>query len=464
MKKLIITISVLVLVLITALAFMTYSYSKTDEYAEQKLPEKTTINGIDCSNLTYDGAQDKLTKEWNRKNLVVTGELKETLGKYTDFGCTYKIEDKIKELKKKYMLPAAANHYLSTPFSVNVDMIIDECGSDFKQRVLSSDFINKPDATESKDAYVDINDSEYPIISEVLGTEIDKKKFFDAVTHQIETGKFNLKFNDDDFHVIPKVTAEDPTLTEYQEFCKKYMKQKISYQMGEESFTITPQELSTLFNSDMSGKADEAAVKAYVDQLASRYNNVGAERKFKSISGKDITVKGGTYGWTIDREKEAAQLISDINSHKNVERKPVYSFESYGDYTRTMGSTYVDIDISKQQVKYYKDGIEKYSCNVVTGNRANGTITPTGTYYILNKVRNVTMRGNNVDGSSYEAKAAYWLGVTWQGVGMHDSPRSQFGGSIWKTNGSHGCINMPKNRIPELFNMVEPGIPVVMHY
>lgn len=464
MKKLIITVSVLVLVLIAALAFMTYSYSNTAEYAEQKLPDKTTINGINCSGLAYDGAQDKLTKEWNQKKLIVTGELDETLGEYTDFGCTYKIDDKIRNVKKKYILLAAANHYLSTPFPAKVDMVIDKCGTVFEQRVLSSEFLNKPDATESKDAYVDVKDSEYPIIPEVLGTAVDKKKFFSAVTQQIENGKFNLKFNDDDFHVIPKVTAEDPKLAEYQEFCKKYMKQKISYQLGEESFTIPPEQLSTLFNADMSGKADEAAVKAYVSQLASQYNNVGAERKFKSISGKDITVKGGTYGWTIDQEKEAAQLTADINSHKNVERKPVYSFESYGEYTRTMGNTYVDIDISKQQVKYYKDGIEKYSCNVVTGNKANGTTTPTGTYYILNKVRNVTMRGNNVDGSSYEAKAAYWLGVTWQGVGMHDSPRSQFGGKIWLTNGSHGCINMPKSRIPELFNMVEPGIPVVMHF
>ena len=57
------------------------------------------------------------------------------------------------------------------------------------------------------------------------------------------------------------------------------------------------------------------------------------------------------------------------------------------------------------------------------------------------------------------------MGVTWNGIGLHDSSwRTEFGGDIWKTNGSHGCINMPKNKIPQLFNMVEVGMPVVMHY
>ena len=217
--------------------------------------------------------------------------------------------------------------------------------------------------------------------------------------------------------------------------------------------------------SDMSGKADRSAVEEYVSSLAEEYDNVGSKRSFTTISGKNITVDGGTYGWTIDQEKETEQLTNDINSHKNTERKPVYSFESYGEYTKTMGSTYVDVDFTQQKVRFYEDGTEKFSCSVVTGNRARGDSTPDGTYYILNRLENVIMRGDNDDGTRYEEPANYWMGVTWNGIGLHDSSwRTEFGGDIWKTNGSHGCINMPKNKIPQLFNMVEVGMPVVMHY
>ncbi len=31
-------------------------------------------------------------------------------------------------------------------------------------------------------------------------------------------------------------------------------------------------------------------------------------------------------------------------------------------------------------------------------------------------------------------------------------------------SGSHGCVNMPPSRIPEMFKIVEVGMPVVMHY
>ncbi len=45
-------------------------------------------------------------------------------------------------------------------------------------------------------------------------------------------------------------------------------------------------------------------------RLAEKYDNIGAERNFTSLSGRQINVSGGTYGWKIDQEKETAQLDS----------------------------------------------------------------------------------------------------------------------------------------------------------
>lgn len=465
MKKFIVIVSALLLVLIAALSLITYTYSKTDEFREAGFPDNTKVNGVDCSGLNYTEAERKLTGQWNEKYIVVTGSLNETLGEYTDFGCTYKISEKLEGVKKSYIIFAALNHYLKTPLSVKVPMLIEDYSPEFKERVTASEFLNNPNATDSQNAYVDLSDPEFAIVPERLGTSVNSDKFFNDVLHHIESGKLNFMYDDKAYRIAPEVTADDPQLKEYQEFCKKYLIQKITYEMGEETFTITPEALGTLFKDDMSGKADEKAVKDYVKQMADNYDNVGAKRSFKTLAGKDISIKGGTYGWTIDKDKEAAQLISDINSHKDVSRKPVYSFESYGTYTRTMGNTYVDIDFTKQQVKFFENGEEKFSCSVVTGSRIRGDSTPEGTYYILNRLRNVIMRGDNDDGTRYEEPASYWMGVTWNGIGMHDSSwRTKFGGDIWKTNGSHGCINMPKKEIPKLFNMVEEDMPVVMHY
>ncbi len=45
--------------------------------------------------------------------------------------------------------------------------------------------------------------------------------------------------------------------------------------------------------------------------------------------------------------------------------------------------------------------------------------------------------------------------------GIHDASwRKKFGGKIYQTNGSHGCVNVPTSSAEKLFSMVEVGTPV----
>lgn len=465
MKKFVIIISIIILVIIGITACASFAYSKSDEYRSDKFPENTTINGIDCSGLTYEQAQSKLTEEWNKKTIVVTGQLNDDIATFTDFGCTYDISEKLKEAKGHYLIFAAANRFIKTPLIMQIPMVVDQYGDEFKQRVMASPFLNSEDDTVSKDAYVDLSKENFPIVPEVYGTKPDSEKFFSDLLLHIQSGEVKFIFDPQDYYDLPKVTSDDESLIEYQNYCKKYLKQKITYSLGDETFTLSAEELSKLMADDMSGKADAEAVKAYVSELASKYDNVGVERSFTSLSGKQIHVWGGNYGWTIDKEEEVKQLTADINSHKDVTREPVFSNKGYGEYSRNIGDTYIDVDISYQVVKMYIKGELVFSSSCVTGCRATGTTTDTGTYYVLNKVRNVVLKGNNADGSKYESPVKYWLGVTWTGQGFHDADwRSSFGGSIWIRNGSHGCVNMPPSRMPTLYNYAEVGMPVVMHY
>ena len=50
-------------------------------------------------------------------------------------------------------------------------------------------------------------------------------------------------------------------------------------------------------------------------------------------------------------------------------------------------------------------------------------------------------------------------------IGIHDASwRSKYGGTIYQTNGSHGCINTPRDAMVQLYESVEVGTPVVMFY
>ena len=133
--------------------------------------------------------------------------------------------------------------------------------------------------------------------------------------------------------------------------------------------------------------------------------------------------------------------------------KKQYRRASYGPYNY---KKYILIDISNQTLKYYVKGKVKLKSNVVTGGRGCGT--PTGRFKLHHKARNV-----NLSGPGYVSHVNYWMPFIGQSYGMHDASwRSQFGGSIYKYNGSHGCVNMPRSKVSKLYKMVPNGTRVII--
>lgn len=48
---------------------------------------------------------------------------------------------------------------------------------------------------------------------------------------------------------------------------------------------------------------------------------------------------------------------------------------------------------------------------------------------------------------------------------MHDSSwRSTYGGTIYRSNGSHGCINLPPAAAKTIFENIEQGVPVLCYH
>lgn len=118
---------------------------------------------------------------------------------------------------------------------------------------------------------------------------------------------------------------------------------------------------------------------------------------------------------------------------------------------------YISISISSQTLNYYEYGELVLSTPVVTGINDG---TPTGDFKVLNKARNVTLKG-----ADYESFVNYWIAFKGSAYGIHDASwRSNFGGNIYKYNGSHGCVNVPYYKVQQLYNMVEIGTPVYIYY
>ena len=78
---------------------------------------------------------------------------------------------------------------------------------------------------------------------------------------------------------------------------------------------------------------------------------------------------------------------------------------------------------------------------------------------MYNKQKNRVLRGPN-----YRTPVKFWIPVR-GAIGIHDAKwRDEFGGDIYLTDGSHGCVNTPMDAVEKLYEMVEIGTPCVMYY
>ena len=468
MKKVLIIFVALIAALACAAGIATVAYTHSDDYTADRLPEGMTINGLNVSGMSYEDAEIFLMESQNSKHLQVVGKLGETLADYTDFDCSYDIQDQLKNIKKDHLLEAAIGHYFHIPLSAQIAMTVDSCGDDFADRVKSSDFLERGTIVETQDAYVDMDDPDFPIIPEVYGNKTDADAYLNDILHAISMSLSRFEFDENAYRSVPKVKSDDPELLKFQRYCREYLNQKITYELGKDTFTLTTKELDNLMKDDHSGEADPDKCAEFAKALKAEYDIVGGERTFTSLTGKTFKVSGGTYGWIVDEEGEAKQLEEDINSHKDVSRQPVFSQKGKGEYSKTLelGDTYIDVDLSKQHVVYFENGKKKFDSDCVSGCVAAGHSTPTGVFSINNKARNIKLVGGGPKKSKthYESFVSYWMCFLGYGYGLHDATwRSNFGGDIYKYSGSHGCVNLPPAKAGELYDLISVGTIVIVH-
>lgn len=124
-----------------------------------------------------------------------------------------------------------------------------------------------------------------------------------------------------------------------------------------------------------------------------------------------------------------------------------------------VGDTYIEISLDKQHMWYYKDGKLIVSTDVVTGYK-NAHDTPTGLYYVINKASPAELVGE-----TWDVWVNFWLGVTYDGVGIHDSTwrTGGYGGNIYTYDGSHGCINTPYDAVKKIYDNCKENTPVVIY-
>ena len=313
-----------------------------------------------------------------------------------------------------------------------------------------------------------------------LTNRIDMDKAFELVKNAITKGQYEINIDElDCFYDIPFTEEQEDTRRIWEKI-NAFLRCDIVYDMGDAHILLDPALLSYFIEYeyredlqmdypvlDEQGKfiLNEEEIRKYVINLADEYDTYGKEREFQSTRGDLITVPaGGTYGTTLNQEAEVAFLLENLLSeelHSGEAKLHIPSYERQGVVRGKddIGGTYIEVDMTEQHMYYYVDWELVLDTDIVTGNIGRRMGTPEGVNFVYNKQRNRTLRG-----PGYATPVKYWMPVKGN-IGIHDANwRSQFGGEVYKTNGSHGCVNTPIDIMSELYDMVELGTPVIMFY
>ena len=329
------------------------------------------------------------------------------------------------------------------------------------QFLKDQDCMQEKNMEKPKDAYVAVEKSEAVIVPETEGDYLDADKVQKVVTMALEQVEDTVDLDEEACYITAEITMDSKDIADRKKALETYLAVQIDYSIDRISWTLDASTFgSWLYYDNGKWKFKKKSVQAYVKQLAETYDTVGTTRTFQTYTGRYVEETGNRYGWAIDVEAETKGLREALASGKSQERTPEFSqtgaaYNKYGD----IGYSYVEVDLSNQHVYLIIDGklVEDSPC--VTGCVKKGHGTPDGLYSITYKESPSVLRGED-----YETKVNFWMPFN-RGIGLHDATwRDKFGGDIYYSSGSHGCVNLPYQKAAVIYENIYAGMPVICYY
>ncbi|WP_010234200.1 L,D-transpeptidase family protein [Clostridium arbusti] len=419
------------------------------------------INGTDVSGKTVEEIKAQMTSELNTYSLNIKerGGKKEQINA-GDINLKYKSDEQFKSIKDEQNPLKWPSMFFSKKHSNMIAEISYDKGLLTKQ-VDNLSGLADSNIIEPKEPSFKYVDNAFMIVDEIKGNRIDKNILLKRVVDAISKQESTIDLESSNCYITPKYTSKSQKVIKAKDMLNKYVSSKVTYDFGDSKEILNGSIINKWLKVDDNFNVilDGGKVKEYVESLANTYNTAGKARSFHTSSGNTINISGGDYGWQINVDKEVKDLSEAIKEGQTVTKKPAYSKTALSQGSSDIGNTYVEIDMTKQHLWFYKNGSLVVEGDVVTGNVSLNDATPVGIYRLKYKEKNATLKGEG-----YSSPVSYWMPFN-GGIGIHDANwRSVFGGDIYKTNGSHGCINSPYNLAQTIFDNINAGTPVVCYY
>ena len=443
-------------------------------YYNDKFLNGTMVNGSDVGGMTLQKANDQLSKKVNGQSLkLIFNDGQNEVLQSAQLGVSYNKDNSLNQLMKNQNKWAWFIGFFKNEKNTLTDLI-QISDENLTNGIASMEHAKEENQIAPTDAYIQYKDGSFSIIEETLGSKFNIEELVKNIKVALSEGKQQLDVTKANGYVKPHVYKDDQDLNNQLKAANEYCLSAITYTTPKgKEIVLDGSTLITWLSKQDDGSytKDESVFKekltAFVKELASQYNSIGATRTFTGKDGQSHTVSGGTYGFRVSTDSEVSALLKMINENKSENNRiPEHTGQLPSGENGGLGTTYLEINITKQHLWFVKDGSVVLESDFVSGKESDPTrLTPSGTYYIYNKERNRVLRGTKQPNGKYEYESpvSYWMPFN-KGIGLHDASwRSTFGRDIYINSGSHGCINLPTGFAGSLYSQIYVNLPVVVY-
>ena len=315
-------------------------------------------------------------------------------------------------------------------------------------------------AEQPTNAKVALVDDEYEIIPEDEGNMPKAEIVEEKVIRALEAKEKEVLLEEEDY-LKPDIFEDDENLIAEKDRLNQMANIQIVLDLTSEKIELKGHELINLHDETEEGFVlNEDRLREYIRQLAIETDTMGIKREFETTGRGIVTIDGGVYGWQINVDETKNKVKEMILAQESGEIEPVYFRRGL---TRTtdddIGDTYIEIDLTRQHLWFYKDGELVTDTDVVTGSVATNQETEEGAYIVWSRETDRYLKG-----PGYNVHVDFWLPINWAGIGLHDTDyRNDYGGTIYQNDGSNGCINMPYEHAKAIYENVKNNTPVLIY-
>ena len=443
----------------TILALLIACYGAGYAYFSSHFVPGTTVDGMDASNLSQDELAAKIDRIAETWSSHITGNgLDLTLAEgdvgLTADGTLRATAARAEADPKRWPLELLSPKQIETGTGVSLD--------DTRLQATMQAAIDTVNATAAQptDAYVTYDEGmgAFVIRDATIGGVIDATSAIDTVKTSALCLRQSLELGEAQL-VKPQLTSDSPELIAARDAANRVLSLEIPLTKGGQELTRVSKDQIARWVSvgeDMQLDVDVDAI----DDWAS-----------ESLSDK-VASSDEVHDYDVDSTSVASSIADNLHrcAADTIEIPLAITGErpAESEGARERGR-HIDINLSTQYARFYgSDGTVIWRSYLVSGNTSKRHGTPTGEYSILNKATNQTLIGadeNHDNKPDYKSHVNYWMPFLGNAYGLHDASwRSRFGGSIYSYAGSHGCINLPREKAAELFDLVNVGDKVNIHW